>query len=230
METAPSEPDSKTKRSTWAWVRTVRLGRPLMGRKNAFDAFHWQPPFLLTPKLQTPALSLPFKSSICAKLAWGRCVGEGFQYLPPQALLFHAPFAPAAGQTGESRAAIDHRIGPVIETVVVLVGFEVAQRVFPAPCWLAGELGPRVIVLALAAHVDHPVDGGTTAERLAWWVAQRAPLQPSIRLALVESMDTRTTDAVQITHWNVDPGVVVFLAGVEQQQPPRQVLAQSACQ
>ena len=113
---------------------------------------------------------------------------EGVQNVPAQALLFHAPFA--ADFLGQALAAgvlafvavqspevfVDLALR-CVKLVVVLVHAKAGQRAVPAPDIVAGEFGPALVVARLAAHVDHAVDAGRAAQRLAARVAQRAAVQ-----------------------------------------------------
>ena len=84
---------------------------------------------------------------------------EGLQHLPLQALRFDAPFAAGAV--------------PFVGTaVVVLAGLEERQHGIPLPRRIAGGGSPAVVVLALAAHVDHAVDRRAAAQYAAARVAE----------------------------------------------------------
>ena len=101
--------------------------------------------------------------------------------------------------------------------MVVFVQFEVGQAVVPAPALVARGLCPLVIVARLSAHVNHAVDAAAPAQNFAARVVQRAAIQASSRLGLVKPIGTRVAHAIQITHRNVDPVVVVFAPSFDQQ-------------
>jgi len=78
-------------------------------------------------------------------------VDERIQDIPPQALLLHPPFAAHPVKRREIRLAAE---------MMIFMLHESRQHVRPAPGVIAGRLGPGVIILRLAAHVDHAVDAG----------------------------------------------------------------------
>ena len=114
-----------------------------------------------------------------------------------------------------------------VKLVVVLVHAKAGQRAVPAPDIVAGEFGPALVVARLAAHVDHAVDAGRAAQRLAARVAQRAAVQARFCLGLVEPVGAGVPDAMQVAHRNVDPVVVVAPAGLDHQHPLAGVGAQA---
>jgi hypothetical protein len=133
-----------------------------------------------------------------------RGLGPGVEQVPAQALLLDAPLAAGA-------------VPWVGAAVVVFMALEVGQHRVPGPACIAGQLGPLRIVAPLAAHVDHAVDAGAAAQRLAARVAQRAAVQAGIGLGLVAPVGARVADAIQVAHGNVDPVVAVAAAGFDQQ-------------
>jgi hypothetical protein len=70
---------------------------------------------------------------------------ERLEDVPAQPLRFHAPFAAGAMEFG--RAA-----------VVIFAALEERQHFIPPPARIVDRACPAVVVLALAAHVDHGVD------------------------------------------------------------------------
>jgi CRISPR-associated endonuclease/helicase Cas3 len=134
-----------------------------------------------------------------------RRFGERFQHVPAQALLFNPPFTAAAMKRLELGRSVTARV----HAVVVFVGFEVLQRVRPVPFRLARCGGPAVVVARLTSHVDHAVDAGTTTQRFAARVAQAAAIEARIRLGLVEPVGAGIADAIEVTHRDVDPRVVI---------------------
>ncbi len=144
-----------------------------------------------------------------------RRLREGIEDVPAQTLLFHSTFAAVAVQRGEERVV--RAVGAGIAAPVVFVGDEVGQAGFPAPGLVAGQGGPGVVVAGLAAHIDHAVDAAAPAQHFAARVAQGAAVEPGVGFGVVEPVGARVADAVQIAHRNVDPGVVVFAPGLDQQ-------------
>ena len=158
-----------------------------------------------------------------------------------QALLFHAPFATdflgqalaarvlafVAVQTAEVFVDLALRC---VELVVVLVHAKAGQRTVPAPSIVAGEFGPAFVVARLAAHVDHAVDAGRAAQRLAARVAQRATVQAGFGFGLVKPVGARVADAMQVAHRNMDPVVVVTPAGLDHQHALAGIGAQAVGQ
>ena len=96
--------------------------------------------------------------------------------------------------------------------VMVFVQLEVRQALVPAPRIVACDLRPLVVVTRLAAHVNHAVDAGASAEHLATGVTQAAPIQAFGGFRLVQPVGARVADAVEVAHGNVDPVVIVFFA------------------
>jgi hypothetical protein len=158
---------------------------------------------------------------------------KGIEDVPAQALLFDAPFATrhataqgvevtARGQIcgrQQFRLAAFGAVKLVGAFVVVFMQLEIGQRLLPAPLVVAGDLRPLLVVARLAAHVDHAVDAGAAAEHAAARVAQLAAVQSGIFLGEIHPVGARVANAVQVTHRDVDPVVVVFFARLHQQDP-----------
>ena len=104
-----------------------------------------------------------------------------------------------------------------IQTPVILVTAKIGQAVSPSPRVIARKARPILVVLRLAAHVDHAVDAGAAAHHLAARIAQYAPVQAGVGLGLVEPIGARVADAIQIAHRNMNPVVVVLPTGLDQQ-------------
>ena len=132
-----------------------------------------------------------------------RGVAKRIQDRPRQSLLFYPPFAAIAV---EFRAA-----GKMVFALL-----EQRQHVFPGPAGVACRR-PAVIVLGLAAHVDHAVDGGTAPQHLAAWITQGAALQALLGFGLEAPVGARVTDTEQVADGDMDPGVIVATTGFEQQ-------------
>ncbi len=146
-----------------------------------------------------------------------RCLAECIEDVPAHARLLHAPFV--AGRMPRAGAA-----------VVVLVAKEVRQHLVPAPARvgaMAVAVAPAVVVLALAAHVDHAVDRRTAAEHLAARIADRATVETGLGFGLEAPVGALVADAVQVADRHADPDVVVVAAGLEQRDARAAVGAQA---
>ena len=128
---------------------------------------------------------------------------EGVQDCPAHARRFHPPFAARAMQ----------RIGAQI---VILGFFEVRQDFIPAPAH-ATRLAPAVIIRGLTAHIDHAVDGRTAAQHPAARIIYSAAIQPGLGFGLEAPVHLRVADTIEITDRDMDPGVGVLAAGLQQQ-------------
>jgi len=102
--------------------------------------------------------------------------------------------------------------------MVALAGLEQRQHILPCPA-LVALLGPKVVVGSLAAHVDHAVDGRTATQHLAPRIAQGTPVQPRLGLGLHAPVGAWIADAVKVTDGDMNPGIVVTPARLEQQHP-----------
>ena len=133
----------------------------------------------------------------------GRRVAHRVEDRPRHARPFDPPFAARAVQF-------------VGAAVIVLVALEERQHVVPAPA-LEAELAPAVVVGGLAAHIDHAVDGGRSAEHAAARIGDRAAVEPLLRRGLEPPVGARTADGEEIADRNVQPDPVVAAARFEQQ-------------
>ncbi len=156
---------------------------------------------------------------------------ESVQHVPAQALALHPPFTAAAGGLAAVQLpeCLARGVGAV-QAPVVLVAAEGRQHGFPAPCIVAGDLRPLLVVPCLPAHVDHAVDAAAAAQGLAARVAQAAAVQPLVRFGLVEPVGARVADAVEVAHGNVDPVVIVLAAGFHEQHAVPRIGAQPVAQ
>ena len=132
---------------------------------------------------------------------------------PRQALLLYAPLT---ALVVEFRAA----------GKMVFALFEQRQYVFPSPARVARRR-PAIVVLGLATHVDHAVDGRAAAQHFAPWVTQGAPLQAGLRLGLEAPVGAWVADAEQVADGDMDPGVVVAATGFQQQDTVSRVGGQT---
>ena len=124
---------------------------------------------------------------------------ERVQHRPFDAWLLDAPLVAGA-------------VEGVGAAVIVLMAHEVRQHVVPAPARVAAiafAVAPAVVVLALAAHVDHAVDRGASAEHLAARIADRATVEPRLGFGRVAPVSARIADAVEIADRHADPQVVI---------------------
>ena len=139
---------------------------------------------------------------------------EGVEDLPAQPLLLDPPFAVRAVQP------VERRIRPRPGAPVALVGDEIRQDAAPGPVRLAGQLRPGVVVARLAAHVDHAVDRGASAQHPPARIAQAATVQPRLGLGRIHPVGARVADAVEIADGDVDPGIIVPPPRLDQQHAP----------
>ncbi|MCY1523107.1 hypothetical protein D9M68_579920 [compost metagenome] len=128
---------------------------------------------------------------------------EGIQQRPRQALALHPPFAAGAVQFADAAEMVLHAV-------------EQRQQLLPAPARIA--LGhPLVVVAGLATHIDHAVDRGAATEHLAARVLQGAAVEAGHGIGCEAPVGARIADAVEVADGDVDPGVVVRPAGLQQQ-------------
>ncbi len=136
-----------------------------------------------------------------------------------QPLRLHPPFAAGA-------------VPGVGTAVVMLRGLEERQHRVPPPRIVTGQRRPAVVVLALAAHVDHPVDRRAAAQHAAARIPQRTAVQARLGLRAIQPVSARVADAIQVADGDVDPVIVVLAAGLQQQHRhlriQRQAISQDA--
>src|SRR6266853_1344060 len=193
---------SMRSRRTCACVITVRFGRRIAGRRNAFDAFQRTPRFWFTSNRPEPSLSPRLKSGIFGMPA-SAIASEGIEDFPGETLALDAPFS--------ARAV--HRVRAEI---VVFGALEHGQHVVPAPAGVA-ERFPLVVVAGLPAHIHHGVDRGAAAQHFSARIENGAAVQPGLGLGAVAPVGARIADAVEIADRDVDPDPVVLAACFEQQ-------------
>ncbi len=102
---------------------------------------------------------------------------------------------------------------------------EVGQHVRIAPA-LAAHLPPGVVVVGVAAHVEHAVDRGRSAQHLAARRGQTAVVQGGDRLGGVAPGHARHEHGLQEAERHVDVGVAVLAAGLDHQHADVLVLAE----
>src|SRR5690606_38254404 len=81
----------------------------------------------------------------------------------------------------------------------------------------ASGLTPQVVIAGLSAHIDHAVDGGAAAQHLAAWIAKRPPVQSGFGLCGKTPVGAGIANAIKITDGDVNPGVIVLSACLQQQ-------------
>src|SRR5277367_731926 len=99
---------------------------------------------------------------------------------------------------------------------MILVALEVGQHVVPAPA-VESELAPMVVVGSLAAHIDHGVDRGRAADRLAARITEAAAIEPFLRLSLEAPVRAWIADSEQIADGDVKPYPIVAAARFEKE-------------
>jgi hypothetical protein len=110
--------------------------------------------------------------------------------------------------------------------IMVQMVAEDRPHVVPAPA-LKTHLAPVVVILALAAHVDHGVDGGASAQDLAPGIVQDPAVQAGLGLGLEHPVGAGVADGKEITDRDVEPDPVVLAAGLEQADRVARILGQA---
>ena len=106
--------------------------------------------------------------------------------------------------------------------LVVLQPLEHRQHLVPGPV-LVAERRPVVVVLLLAAHVDHGVDRGAAAQHAPARVMDRAAREVLVGRGLVAPVGARIGDGVEVADRDVDPEPVVLAARLQQQHRHRRI-------
>ena len=106
-----------------------------------------------------------------------------------------------------------HAVQRACATLLVLCLLEEGQHAVPVPA-NATPLAPLVVVLRVAAHVDHAVDGGCAAERLAARHVDAPVVELGLRRALELPVHARIDIGLGEPERNVDPWV-----GIGEAQP-----------
>ena len=107
---------------------------------------------------------------------------------------------------------------------------KVRQAVVPSPCIIACDLRPLVVVPRLAAHINHAIDTAATAQYFAARVAQLPAVKALVGLGFVQPVGAWVAYAVQITHRNMNPVVIIFAACFNQQYALSFIAAQAVGQ
>ena len=106
----------------------------------------------------------------------------------------------------------------VRSALLVLGAAEIGQHVVIRPADIA-ELAPIVEILLLAADIDQPVDRGGAAEHLAARPGDTSPVEARHRLGLELPGDAGVVDVAIEAGRDMDPGVAVLAAGLDDQYP-----------
>ncbi len=192
---------SKSSRRAWAPVSTVRFGAAAIGARNAV-ALLWRTPVLDVERTEGDAVQGLAVVVVVERDARLLCGGDdgGIERVR---LVARADVQGAARPVVGRRAAVEV-LGPLEERKHVLV----------APAIVA-DVGPRVVIAAMPARVDHPVERAGPPQHPAPRPVQLAagagrlghgPVAP-VLLAVPQLEQPRRL---------VDGGVVVALARLEQ--------------
>ena len=123
---------------------------------------------------------------------------------------------------GRRHVGDDERaVVPVILARAERVGLhalEVGQYVAVAPrAGVADEAGPVVVVLVLAAQIDHAVDGAGATKNLAARPHGVAPVERGVGFARVHPVEAGVQDRLDLAGGDPDERGVVGTAALEQQ-------------
>ena len=109
--------------------------------------------------------------------------------------------------------------------LLVLGALEIGEHVLVRPADIA-ELAPHVEVLRLPAHVEQAVDGAGAAEHAAARPGDGAAVEMRLRPRAELPGTRRIGEVAVVAGGNVDPGVAVAPAGLDQGDLDGRVLAQ----
>src|SRR6185295_8079150 len=114
----------------------------------------------------------------------------------------------------------------IIGTMGIVFGaLEIRQDFIPGPPAVAKRC-PVVVIALLTAHVDHGVDRGAAAESETTRVIETAAVQALVGLRPVAPVGARIIDGVEIAYGHVDPEIVIFATGFQQQHADVRICAQ----
>ena len=102
---------------------------------------------------------------------------------------------------------------------------EERQHVLPIPA-LAAALPPIVVIGRRAAHIDHAVDRTGAAQNLAARLVQGPAVELRLGLGLEHPIDPRVGVGLRVAERDVDPGIAVLAAGLDDQYPGRRIGAE----
>ncbi len=120
---------------------------------------------------------------------------------------------PAHARRLDAQFAVGAVLVGIVEEML-FVPLEIRQHVIPAPTGKP-ELAPMVVISRLPPHVDHGVDRGRAADRLAARIVEHATVKARLGLGLETPVRARIADGEQITDRNVEPDPIVRPAGFE---------------
>ena len=113
-----------------------------------------------------------------------------------------------------------------VRAALLILGLdEIGQDVVPVPAGIA-ELAPVPKVLGLAADVDQAVDRRAAAQHLAARPDDPPVVAARLRLGLVAPGDLGVDDGPVVADRQVNPGIAIAPAGLEQQHPVARVRRQ----
>ena len=110
-------------------------------------------------------------------------------------------------------------------TNLVFGALEIGQHVGPAPADVS-KLPPSVIVQRMAADIDHTVDRGAAAQDAAARIFQHPPVEARLRLGSVAPIRAWMVEVEEIPDRNMDPGMAVLAASLQQADPDRRIRRQ----
>ena len=114
----------------------------------------------------------------------------------------------------------------VLAANIVLGATEIGQQVIVAPAAVAGS-GPGVVVLALAANIDHTIDGAGAPQYLATRPVQLPVVKHGLGLGFIAPAGFRVFHGEGETQRNMQHGIAVLAARFEQKNSPRSLAAQA---
>ena len=141
----------------------------------------------------------------------------------------HEHFIERAGaaQVADVQRAADTTVFGSTKALVVFCAFEQWQHVLVAPARVALG-GPVVVVVAVAAGVDHGIDGAGPTHHLAARLEALAPVEASLRHGLVAPTEQFQWRCGGKSQRRVDEGGRIRAAGFEQTHGDGRVFAQAA--
>ena len=122
------------------------------------------------------------------------------------------------GQTKEKLASAEatRLVEAAIRFEVVFLLFVKGQQIVPSPAGEA-EITPAVVILCLAAHVNHRIDGRTATEHFPARIGDGSTAQTCFGHGFEHPIGPRIADSEQIANRNVEPNPVVIAASFKQQ-------------
>ena len=196
---------SKISLSILAWVIRRRLGRLQGGLEKAPRRRPAQPALLVHMEIADAFIVAGVEIRSLRNPHLHRRFANGIQNIPAQPRRLDPPLAFRSMMFG-------------IAEKMIVQALEDGKDIVRAPAGQS-QLPPLVIVAPLAAHRDHGVDRGGTADHLAPGIFQGTAVQARLRLGLEHPVAARIADGEQIADRNVKPDPIVLPARLEQQHP-----------